>query len=619
MSKKTISHDKHIKKIIEEEHDGLFYEKTEIGNIVNNIFVELKKEYKIDNNTLIDSIIYFVYFSEKKDKYYFNHKKRQISKKDYHDTIITEINQDPTSDDLELLEKEIFSKKELDSENSENSENNDDISYNYPKEIVIKPNKKYYFEPHGTQWVHDIQTDDKITSREIKLSKQFDILRAIKLPEQRSAEWFEMRDGKITASDGGTVIDVNPHEQQYKFILKKTVGVPFISNEFVYHGKKLEEIAILVYEYRMNVKCEAFGLIGHPNYKFLGASPDSICGKYKLNGINKSKYIGRMLEIKCPFVRKIKMDGPIIDHICPIYYWVQVQLQLECCDLEECDFWQCEIREYESREEFIKDTHSTEPFRSKENNYEKGCLIQLLPKSKMQDILDGKYNTVVWDDAKFIYPPKIEMTPYDCDIWISEKMNELKTNDEYTDYFLDKIIYWKVVVTKCVVINRDKKWFADNLPIFEKMWNYVLFFRKNKDMQDLMVKYIDSLSVKKNKLIMNTIEKICNTSDPNYKNIIKDINNEINKNKSKKNTKTWNSDDDEYMFQNPEDQEEKAIPSKNKKVTVKNQIDDDYMFAPISSPNNKQITANSKKTSSKPLFKKTAATATDDDDGYSFI
>ncbi|MCJ7637929.1 MAG: YqaJ viral recombinase family protein, partial [Nitrososphaeraceae archaeon] len=415
MSKKSISYDKRIKKIIEENHDGNFYETQELTTIINNILTEVKKDYDTDHATLADSITYFVYYSDKTDKYFLNHKRRNTKKKDYHETLLNKLidkpeqvgvfevneknnseekneNIEPTSEELILLEKEIFNKKEkiiikeieiTNENNNEEEEDNEEIEnmkYLHPTDKPFQPNKKYYYEPYGTQWVHDIQNDDVISEREIKLGKQFDILRAIVLPEQRSAAWFEMRDGKITASDGGTVLDVNPHEQQYKFIFKKTVGIPFISNEYVHHGKKLEEIAILIYEYRMNVKCEAFGLIGHPKYKFLGASPDSICGKFKLDGGHKSKFIGRMLEIKCPFIRKIKTEGPIIDHICPIYYWVQVQLQLECCDLDECDFWQCEIREYDSRDDFLEDTHPIEPYRSKEHSYEKGCLIQLLPR-----------------------------------------------------------------------------------------------------------------------------------------------------------------------------------------------------------------------------------------------
>lgn len=638
MSKKSISYDKRIKKIIEENHDGNFYETSELTNVCNNILVEVKKDYDTDHATLADSITYFVYYSDKTDKYFLNHKRRQSKKKDYHNTLLNnltgatinipeqvgvfEVNEknekgkeemvlsvseekneniEPTSEELMLLEKEIFNKKEKEkeinviNENNEkdevnNDDNDDDIEnmkYIHPVDKPFQPNKKYYFEPYGTQWVHDVQVDDVITEREIKLGKQFDILRAIVLPEQGTVGWHKMRDGKITASDGGTVLDVNHHEQQYKFILKKTIGLPFVSNEYVHHGKKLEDIAILIYEYRMNVKCEAFGLIGHPKYDFLGASPDSICGKFKLDGVHKSKFIGRMLEIKCPLIRKIKTEGPIIDHICPIYYWVQVQLQLECCDLEECDFWQCEIREYESRDDFIEDTHPNEPFRSKEYGFEKGCLIQLLPRDKMKDILDGDYNTVLWDKSKFIYPPKIEMTPYDCDIWISQVLGELSNNDDYKDYFFDKVIYWKLVKSKCVLINRDRKWFADNLPNFERMWNYVLFYRKNKEKMDLLAKYIEALPVKKNKLIMKVVEKIYNTSDPDYKNIIKDINDDIKSIINKKNEVVID-DDDGYMFVNPkgeeeiEDEEPKAKPTISKsKVAIKKEIknnDDDYMF-----------------------------------------
>ncbi|ARF09798.1 YqaJ-like viral recombinase domain [Indivirus ILV1] len=606
---KLITYDKKIKKIIEENHDGIFYQNDELIKTIVDIINKIKKDDNTDHSTLTNSIIYFVYYSDKNDKYYLNYKRRQTKKKEYHETILNnllkdtntnvdqvgvfEVNKEvsdnnqsdgnedkePTSEELALLEKEIFHKNEInviiDTIDVDEVQNK---LYSYPLDKTFKANKKYYYEPYGTQWVHDSnQVDDTITEREIKLSQQFDVLRAIILPEQRSAAWFEMRDGKITASDGGTVIDVNPHEQQYKFILKKTVGLPFVSNEYVYHGKKLEDIAILIYEYRMNVKCEAFGLIGHPKYKFLGASPDSICGKYKFDGIHKSKYIGRMLEIKCPFVRKIKTEGPIIDYICPIYYWVQVQLQLECCDLEECDFWQCEIREYGSREEFINDTHPTEPFRSKESCYEKGCLIQLLPRKRMQDVLDGKYNNVMWDEAMFIYPPKIEMSPYDCDLWVAKNISEIPYKDEYKDYFFDKVIYWKLVKSKCVLINRDRKWFADNLPTFEKMWNYVSFFRKNKDKLDLFVKYIESLPIKKNKLIMNVAEKLYNINDPDYNKIIKNINDDINSVKEVKN----NNDDDGYMF--IDSKEPKAMPFKPKidKNTVKNDDgdkDDEYMF-----------------------------------------
>ena len=46
---------------------------------------------------------------------------------------------------------------------------------------------------------------------------------------------------------------------------------------------------------------------------------------------------------------------------------------------------------YEDRDEFIEDTDPNEPFRSKEYGLEKGCLIQLVPKKRMDEIQNGDY------------------------------------------------------------------------------------------------------------------------------------------------------------------------------------------------------------------------------------
>jgi len=54
--------------------------------------------------------------------------------------------------------------------------------------------------------------------------------------------------------------------------------------------------------------------------------------------------LGIMLEIKCPWQRKI--DGVI-----PTQYLMQIQGQLEVCDLEECDYLECEIEEFDTLED----------------------------------------------------------------------------------------------------------------------------------------------------------------------------------------------------------------------------------------------------------------------------
>ena len=347
------------------------------------------------------------------------------------------------------------------------------------------------FKPFGTQWIHDNQSNDPVDAKIKETTEIVRKLMAIEYPEQRSEGWFAMRDRCATASDGGCIIGENHYEQPYKFLVKKVQKPPFESNMFCHHGTKHENVATSIYEYRMNVKVEEFGLVAHPKYTFLAASPDGIVGKYKLDGKSLTKYVGRMLEIKCPFRRKIKQSGEIKGEICPIYYWVQVQLQLECCNLEECDFWQCDIQEYEDRDEFMRDTDENEPFRSKLTGFEKGCLIQMLPKDKIEDIKNGKYLDVLYGSSKYLYPPKIEMSPMDCDIWIAESManfNKLCPKG----YYFDKIVYWKLATSNCSTIVRDRQWFKEKLPEFEKMWKYVEYLRNNKEKSDLLFSYIDN-------------------------------------------------------------------------------------------------------------------------------
>ena len=417
--------------------------------------------------------------------------------------------------------------------------------YEYP----IQKSYKYVnhnFEPQGSQWTYDpVQTNDISNKRIYDI---VDKLLQIEFPAQRSDGWFLLRNGAITASDGGCVTGNNSYEQPYKFIVKKLGRAPFVNNQFCYHGKKYEQIATMIYQNRMNATVEEFGLIVHPKYSYLAASPDGIVGKYKVDGKHTTNLTGRMLEIKCPVSRKILTDGPIKNGICPIYYWVQVQLQLECCDLDDCDFWQCEISEYEDKEEFIDDTNVDEPWLSISSGFEKGCVIQLLPKkvySKFvsdNDNIDIKqYYEIVYEHAQFIYPPRIDMTPFELDVWVNDTIQQIHI--EHRSYCLDKIIWWKLVKSHNVTIKRDKEWFKESLPIFTKMWNYVLFFRENKDKEDLFFEYIESCKIKRNDKIMEIVDIICNLPDDNNskavnnyaKQIIK-IKNEIKSNTLKNKT-----------------------------------------------------------------------------------
>ena len=143
--------------------------------------------------------------------------------------------------------------------------------------------------------------------------KTLDFLDNVPQPAQRTPEWYAFRADKVTASDFSVAHDKNPYSSKLDFILKKSgMETPFLSNSAIQHGVKYEDVAIYMYELRNDVVIKEYGCIPHQKYSFVGASPDGICSKHS----NNQKYVGRMLEIKCPKSRKL--NGFV-----PIYYYYQ--------------------------------------------------------------------------------------------------------------------------------------------------------------------------------------------------------------------------------------------------------------------------------------------------------
>jgi putative phage-type endonuclease len=140
--------------------------------------------------------------------------------------------------------------------------------------------------------------------------------------EQRSPEWFAQRNGAITASDLPTVLGENQYKTPWTLLLDKCDAnpKPFIGNEATRWGSFYEDVAIEKYSEICNKKVLSFGLLIHPEYSWIGGSPD---------GITED---GILLEVKCPLRRKIVM-GEV-----PHHYLSQVLLNLEICDLEIANF-----------------------------------------------------------------------------------------------------------------------------------------------------------------------------------------------------------------------------------------------------------------------------------------
>lgn len=268
-------------------------------------------------------------------------------------------------------------------------------------------------------------------------------------PEQRTEPWYKMREGMLTASDWASALKMNPYSSENKLLQKKCgVGDNFTGNFATRWGVKYEPVANALYEKWNNTTVIEFGLLGHPNISFLGASPDGITPD------------GVMLEIKCPPKREIT-------GIPPLYYWVQVQGQLEICDLERCDFLECKILEYGSREAFDEDSSLCDPTLTISGK-EKGVIIEYINPE---------------EEVTFDYAP-LSYHGQELHTWCYDKLSQSRKDD----YKFNRFIYWRLALHSCVPIYRDRKWFNDALDTLTTFWKKVEHYRKNSDELEQHVK-----------------------------------------------------------------------------------------------------------------------------------
>lgn len=381
----------------------------------------------------------------------------------------------------------------------------------------------------------------------ISLQKHFDTLLATPQPAQRTKEWYDYRYNRITASDTAAAIDLNPYEPVESFILKKCdPNFPFRDNATVFHGRKYEPTATMIYEHmtysdKKNPDCPhlnkescevtEFGCMkaNKKVYEILGASPDGICSIYTLD--NKfSKRLGVMLEIKCPVTREIHNSGVIAGDVCPFYYYCQVQQQLTVCELDICDFWQCKLSEYTSREEYLADKcemcentigyYKEDPKNTylgsnvsmavkidMDNRIKKGIILEFFPKNFKPEF-EG--DNIEWK-SKYIYPKRLDMDEAQYDDWVLKTLHNYSKEypEIYKDYNFNKIIYWKLDSSHNISIKQDDKFMMSILPILTDTWSKIVYYRKNQDKLDELKKIVDE---RKKYLKINTAYTIHNDS-----------------------------------------------------------------------------------------------------------
>jgi len=298
-------------------------------------------------------------------------------------------------------------------------------------------------------------------------------LKQIKLPEQRSVEWFQMRKNVLTASSFAAALGKCHYTSREQLILDKVSDVPkpYVSNPITEWGVKYEEIATKFYERLKNVNILEFGLIKHPDFPIFGASPDGICSEN-----SPPELIGRMLEIKCPPKRKFTKSVPK-------NYMYQMQGQLECCDLDECDFLQVKLEEYSDFDEYLKDTNS-EPGQTK-NGLPKGCVVT--------------YRDLFSEKNMYLYPELYESDQYYID-WEKNQKQWIQENEK--EYYETK--WFCITRYECTLVKRDRSFWNDAMPEIIRFWEDVDYYKQHGT--ESLEKTVESKRYKKPVTFIDTKE-----------------------------------------------------------------------------------------------------------------
>jgi putative phage-type endonuclease len=334
-----------------------------------------------------------------------------------------------------------------DNENGEYSDSGEDESTICMQidEIVNVAIHDYFkfIRPHRSYKFSFIRKSPNIE----KMKKKIEFLNLLYQPEQKTDEWYNHRHGLITASSVWKVFGSQSIQNQ--LIYEKCM--PFdptkysrVNSESSLHwGQKYEVLSKKLYEEINGTKVQEFGCIRHPNpqYYFIGASPDGI------NVCPLSQLYGRMLEIKNVVSREIT-GTPKED------YWIQMQIQMEVCNLPECDFEETKFTEYEDEDAF--NAESTEANDSSKWNY----------------TTSGKRRGVIVyfskDEKPFYqYAPLTITTKAEFDVWFEETINTYETLTWV------KNIYWRLDVYSCVLVLRNKEWFKNAVVKIEELWKTI--------------------------------------------------------------------------------------------------------------------------------------------------
>ena len=307
------------------------------------------------------------------------------------------------------------------------------------------------FCPQRSFSLPNSELDLNSNTKNLCLQDKIDYLKSKPQPVQRTDEWYKFRYNLITASNAYKAFESQAMMNQLIYekclpLKNSTVEGAQINtmvntNTTLHWGQKYEPLSVLYYEEMYKTKVADFGCIQHDKYSFLGASPDGI------NVDQASERFGRMLEIKNIVNREIT-------GIPKKEYWIQMQLQMEVCDLDECDFLETKFTEYPDETAFFQDFKEQELVSNV--NLKQGIILHFHTTSSA---------------PYYVYKPLDIVEPEKIEEWC-ETIVSLYESVQHNMLFI-KHIYWKLEKVSCVLVTRNKKWFQDNVNQIENIWRII--------------------------------------------------------------------------------------------------------------------------------------------------
>ena len=293
--------------------------------------------------------------------------------------------------------------------------------------------------------------ENNLTKRSyLKSDERFDIsrdnevqiqyLKNIPQPAQKTPEWYVFRKKHFTGSNIWKLFSTESAKRQliYEKLAPSSQKTNHnsLSEGPLNWGHKYEPLSIMFYEHFNDVSVEEFGCVPHKSIPFLAASPDGI--------VTSKKYNGRMVEIKNVVSREIT-------GIPKMEYYIQMQLQMEVCDLYECDFIETKFLEYENEKEFYQDKENVKKgmimvfVKNNESFVYEYCPLFHTRESQINEFIEMTYKRYNIDD------PQIEVN--------------------HIHWFRN--VYWKLDLYSCVYVPRNKLWFKRSYPVMEETWSLI--------------------------------------------------------------------------------------------------------------------------------------------------